>query len=114
MVVLKLLQIHGDNVDYKVEEYNKVVNKDTKEDITKLEDIFYENTDYKNVINEKIRESLNGNEKVDKEKIEEYVNNAEFEIQSAAIKVTIPDVEDFELLIFYSNLDENLFKFWTN
>ncbi len=101
----------GDGVDYTLNENVKTISLKTGEEMTSLQDIFYEDSEYMNVIENQIKTELR-KLNADESKFDEYIKNSEYKLKDFAVCVSIPDLPDFELQIEYNSFGESMFKHW--
>ncbi len=101
----------GDNVDFKKEESTKVINIKTNEEIKSLADVFYEDSNYMTVIEDKLRKKLIDSG-VNENEIDSYISSTEYDVDAFGVNVKIPKLEFLNFTISYDDFDESIFKHW--
>ena len=102
----------GDNVDFKKEETAKVINVKTNKEIKSLSDVFYEDSNYMDIIENKIKEKLIENG-VTEDELDSYMDSVEYEVDAFGVNIKIPKLKFLNFTISYDDFDESIFKLWT-
>ena len=87
----------------------KLYDYTTGEELADFEDVFYEDSGYMDVIESKVRELLRY-QNYSEEEIERMMETVEYQIEGAAIAVSIPSVPDFYASIFLDEFEVEMLK----
>ena len=82
----------------------------TGEELTKLSDVFKEDSDYMNVIELRTKESLIEKYNYSEEDADKLVKDINCELIGTRINVTIPGMDDFLVIIYFNNFDGSMMK----
>lgn len=99
-----------DNVEVTELKEEKLYNFITREELTELTDVFQEDSQYLEVLKEKVKEILNNLGKYSETEIESFLENVQFELKGECIQANVPGLEDFKIAVYLYELDKNLFK----
>jgi len=82
----------------------------TGEELTKLSDVFKEDSDYMNVIELRTKESLIEKYNYSEEDADKLVKDINCELIGTRINVTIPGMDDFLVIIYFNNFAISMMK----
>ena len=88
----------------------KLYNYVTGEELTKLSDIFKEDSGYMNVIETNVKETLAKKYNYSEEDAEKLVKDINCELIGTRINVTIPGMDDFLVIIYFNNFAISMMK----
>lgn len=82
----------------------------TGEEITKVEDVFYEDSNYIEVIKDKTKERLIEKYNYSDNEISKLLETINYELDGTQVNVTIPLLEDFMVILYFNNFDNSMLK----
>lgn len=82
----------------------------TGEEIKNVEDIFYEDSNYIEVIKSKVKENLIRKYNYLEDEASKLVENINYELDGTQVNVTIPELENFMVIIYFNEFDVSMMK----
>ena len=80
--------------------------------LTKLTDIFYEDSNYEGVIKDSIRNFLNNFCEYTDVEVEKFINTMKYELIGNQIIVTIPELEEFRTNVTLNEFPKEMIKLY--
>ena len=87
----------------------KLYNYYTKEQLTDFDDVFYENSGYMKIVEDKTKEFL-GYQGFSVDNIDRLMETAEYELEGTNVVAYIPSVPDFQVSIYFDEFDKGMLK----
>ena len=91
----------------------RLYNYVTGEELTKLTDVFVEDSLYMDIIKGRIVKALNEGE-YSVYDVLETLEKAEYELEGESVVVTVPTIPDFEINVYFNYFDKSMFKLFKN
>jgi len=88
----------------------EIYNYITVEEITAVEDIFYEDSGYLDVIKQKTLDRLIEKYGYSQDEAEKLVETINYELDGTQVNVTIPTLDDFMVILYFNNFDVSMMK----
>jgi len=88
----------------------KLYNYTTGEELTKLSDVFIEDSGYMTVIESRAKESMIEKYNYSEEDANNFIKEISCELVGTRVNVTIPGIEDFLVMIYFNNFDIRMMK----
>lgn len=89
---------------------NKIYNYITGEELTRLEDVFHEDSGYEDIIRSRTRETLAWGTEYSWSEISALVDTLQYRLDGASVYVTIPSMEDFYFRVFFGEFENSMLK----
>ena len=89
---------------------SKLYNYITGEEIKTVEDVFYEDSDYLEVIKNKTRDSLVKKYSYSEDETNNLIETINYELDGTQVNVTIPTLENFMVIIYFNEFDISSMK----
>lgn len=88
----------------------KLYNYITGEEIINVEDIFYEDSNYMEIIEKETKEKLIKRHNCSEDVAETLIKTISYKLDGTQVNVTIPEWEDFIVIIYLDEFDVNMLK----